>query len=82
MSGSFYVEESGMGESSEQPNLVDNNVEYGDNHQKWHVSGGPVLGANETREFIIGSLDATRKGGVDMETTQEWHLLGGATGES
>ena len=27
MSGSFYVEESGMGESSEQPNLVDDNVE-------------------------------------------------------
>ena len=36
---------------------------YGDNHQKWHVSGGPVLGANKTREFIIGSLGATRKGG-------------------
>ena len=36
---------------------------YGDNHWKWHVSGGPVLGANETREFIIGSLGATRKGG-------------------
>ena len=27
MSGSFYVEESGMGESSEQPNLVDDNAE-------------------------------------------------------
>ena len=36
---------------------------YGDDHWKWHVSGGPVLGANETREFIIRSLGATRKGG-------------------
>ena len=27
MSGSFYVEESGMGESSEQPNLVDSDTE-------------------------------------------------------
>ena len=36
---------------------------YGDNHWKWHVSRGLVLGANETREFIIGSLGATRKGG-------------------
>ena len=27
MSGSFYVEESGMGESSEWPNLVDNDAE-------------------------------------------------------
>ena len=33
------------------------------------------LGANETREFIIGSLGATRKGGVETGTTQEWHLL-------
>ena len=49
--------------------------EYGDNHWKWHVSRGPVLGANETKEFIIGSLGATRKGGVETETTQEWHLL-------
>ena len=38
-------------------------VFYGDNHWKWHVSRGPVLGANETREFIIRSLGATRKGG-------------------
>ena len=38
-------------------------VKYGDDHWKWHVSGGPVLGANETREFIIRSLGATRKGG-------------------
>ena len=38
-------------------------VAYGDDHWKWHVSGGPVLGANETREFIIRSLGATRKGG-------------------
>ena len=38
-------------------------VGYGDDHWKWHVSGGPVLGANETREFIIRSLGATRKGG-------------------
>ena len=37
--------------------------DYGDDHWKWHVSGGPVLGANETREFIIRSLGATRKGG-------------------
>ena len=37
--------------------------EYGDDHWKWHVSGGLVLGANETREFIIRSLGATRKGG-------------------
>ena len=37
--------------------------DYGDDHQKWHVSGGLVLGANETREFIIRSLGATRKGG-------------------
>ena len=37
--------------------------QYGDDHWKWHVSGGPVLGANETREFIIRSLGATRKGG-------------------
>ena len=36
---------------------------YGDDHWKWHVSRGPVLGANETREFIIRSLGATRKGG-------------------
>ena len=36
---------------------------YGDDHWKWHASGGPVLGANETREFIIRSLGATRKGG-------------------
>ena len=36
---------------------------YGDNHRKWHVSGGLVLGANETREFIIRSLGATRSGG-------------------
>ena len=55
---------------------------YGDDHWKWHVSGGPVLGANETREFIIRSLGATRKGGVETGTTQEWHLLQGATGES
>ena len=48
---------------------------YGDDHWKWHVSGGLVLGANETREFIIGSLGATRKGGVETRTTQEWHLL-------
>ena len=48
---------------------------YGDNHWKWHVSGGPVLGANKTREFIIRSLGATRKGGVETGTTQEWHLL-------
>ena len=27
MSGSFYVEELGMGESSEWPNLVDNDTE-------------------------------------------------------
>ena len=33
------------------------------------------LGANETREFIIGSLGATRKGGVETGMTQEWHLL-------
>ena len=52
---------------------------YGDDHWKWHVSGGPVLGANETREFIIRSLGATRKGGVEAGTTQEWHLLQGAT---
>ena len=39
------------------------NINYGDDHWKWHVSGGPVLGANETREFIIRSLGATRKGG-------------------
>ena len=26
MSGSFYVEESGMGKSSERPNLVDSNA--------------------------------------------------------
>ena len=38
-------------------------MQYGDNHWKWHVSGGPVLGANETKEFIIRSLGATRKGG-------------------
>ena len=37
--------------------------DYGDDHWKWHDSGGPVLGANKTREFIIGSLGATRKGG-------------------
>ena len=37
--------------------------DYGDDHWKWHVSRGPVLGANETREFIIGGLGATRKGG-------------------
>ena len=55
---------------------------YGDDHWKWHVSGGPVLGANETKEFIIRSLGATRKGGVETGTTQEWHLLQGATGES
>ena len=36
---------------------------YEDDHWKWHVSRGPVLGANKTREFIIGSLGATRKGG-------------------
>ena len=53
--------------------------DYGDNHWKWHVSGGPVLGANETREFIIRSLGATRKGGVEAGMTQEWHLLQGAT---
>ena len=44
--------------------------DYGDDHWKWHVSGGPVLGANETREFIIRSLGATRKGGVETGTTQ------------
>ena len=54
-------------------------AKYGDDHWKWHVSGGPVLGANETREFIIRSLGATRKGGVEAGTTQEWHLLQGAT---
>ena len=49
---------------------------YGGDHWKWHDSGGLVLGANETREFIIGSLGATRKGGgVEMGMTQEWHLL-------
>ena len=37
--------------------------DYGGDHWKWHDSGGPVLGANKTREFIIGSLGATRKGG-------------------
>ena len=36
---------------------------YGDDHWKWLISGGPFSGANETREFIIGSLGATRKGG-------------------
>ena len=47
------------------------------------MSGGPVLGANETKEFIIRSLGATRKGGgVETGTTQEWHLLRGATRES
>ena len=55
---------------------------YGDDHWKWHVSRGLVLGANETKEFIIGSLGATRKGGVETGMTQEWHLLQGATGES
>ena len=54
---------------------------YGDDHWKWHDSGGPVSGANKTREFIIGSLGATRRGGggggggVETGTTQEWHLL-------
>ena len=48
---------------------------YGDDHWKWLISGGPFSGANKTREFIIGSLGATRKGGVEMGTTQEWHLL-------
>ena len=36
---------------------------YGDDHWKWLISGGPFSGANETREFIIRSLGATRKGG-------------------
>ena len=36
---------------------------YGDDHWKWLISGGPFSGVNETREFIIGSLGATRKGG-------------------
>ena len=49
--------------------------DYGDDHWKWLISGGPFSGANETREFIIGSLGATRKGGVETGTTQEWHLL-------
>ena len=48
---------------------------YGDNHWKWLISGGPFSGANETREFIIESLGATRKGGVETGMTQEWHLL-------
>ena len=39
------------------------------------LSRGPFSGVNETREFIIGSLGATRKGGVETGTTQEWHLL-------
>ena len=50
-------------------------VKYGDDHWKWLISGGLFSGANETREFIIGSLGATRKGGVETGTTQEWHLL-------
>ena len=37
--------------------------DYGDDHWKWLISGGPFSGVNETREFIIGSLGATRKGG-------------------
>ena len=43
------------------PNRV--SLKYGGDHWKWHDSRGPVLGANETREFIIRSLGATRKGG-------------------
>ena len=49
--------------------------DYGDNHWKWLISGGLFSGANKTREFIIGSLGATRKGGVETGMTQEWHLL-------
>ena len=45
---------------------------YGDNHWKWHNSGGPFSGANETREFIIESLGAIRRGGVETGMTQEW----------
>ena len=48
---------------------------YGDNHWKWHDSRGLVSGANKTREFIIRSLGATRRGGVETGMTQEWHLL-------
>ena len=33
MSGSFYVEESGMGESSERPNLVDGDAEGNENKE-------------------------------------------------
>ena len=51
------------GEHGTDEEMHDFHDHYGDDHQKWHVSGGPVLGANETREFIIGSLGATRKGG-------------------
>ena len=38
----------------------------GDNHWKWQDSRGAVLGANKTRRFIIGSLGATRRRGVEM----------------
>ena len=67
---------------SEENRLLPNRVspkrehaKYGDDHWKWLISGGLFSGANETREFIIGSLGATRKGGVETGTTQEWHLL-------
>ena len=48
---------------------------YGDGHCKWQDGRGAILGANETREFIIGSLGATRRRGVETGMTQEWHQL-------
>ena len=65
----------GCAVSEEEAERVRGEERYGDDHWKWLISGGPFSGANETREFIIGSLGATRKGGVETGTTQEWHLL-------
>ena len=30
--------------------------QYGDDHWKWHVSGGPVLGANENKGILLSEV--------------------------